>query len=209
MNFLPPFLESYLNSLLPERGEIFLEMEALAEKRGFPAIGPLVGRLLYQCVKLTGVKQVFELGSGFGYSALWIASALPEDGKIICTEYSKENAEVGMKFLDRAHLLHKVTYEVGDALENFHRYPGPFDLIFCDIDKHQYPQALEASLPKLKSGGLFVADNVLWSGKVADCNDTTDATEGIRRFNRMIYSVPKLFSTVIPLRDGVSISVKE
>jgi predicted O-methyltransferase YrrM len=208
MNFLPKKLEAYLYKISPPGAEVFREMEKLAEERDFPAIGPLVGRLLFQLVKLTGAKNVFELGSGFGYSAMWIASALPEEGRIVCTEYSKENAEMGIRFLERANLRHKVLYEVGDALESFHRYEGPFDLIFCDIDKHQYPKALEAGVPKLKSGGLFVADNVLWSGMVADPEDQSDATVGIRKFNEMIYQSPQLFSTIMPVRDGVSISLK-
>jgi caffeoyl-CoA O-methyltransferase len=209
MNFLPPEIESYLMSLTPPRDEILSELEAIAEEKGFPAVGPLVGRFLYQLVKISSTKTIFELGSGFGYSAFWLAMALPEDGQIVCTEWSKENAELGMKFLGRAGLKHKITYEVGDALEVFNRYAGPYDLIFCDIEKHQYPRALEIGLPKLKSGGLFVADNTLWFGRVADPEDHSAETEGIRQFDRMLYDNPYLFSTIIPLRDGVSVSVKE
>jgi len=208
MHLLSPELEAYLHEIVPPRDELFTELEEIAEERNFPAIGPLVGRLLYLIVKISGARQVFELGSGFGYSAMWIASALPEDGQVICSEYSKENAELGLSFLDRARLRQKVLYEVGDALEVFRRYPGPFDMVFCDIDKHQYPQALELAVPKIKKGGLFVADNVLWSGRVADLDDHSEATEGIRRFNEMTHHNPQLFTSIVPLRDGVSISLK-
>jgi predicted O-methyltransferase YrrM len=208
MNFPSPEIGAYLHEITPPRSELFTELEELAEERGFPAVGPLVGRFLYQLVKISRAKKFFELGSGFGYSALWLATAAPDDAEIVCTEYSLENAELGMKFLDRAHLRHKVVFEVGDALEILNRYRDTYDFIFCDIDKHQYPRALEVGLPKLKRGGLFVADNTLWSGKVADPEDHTPSTEGIRTFTQMIYRNPELFSTIIPLRDGVSVSWK-
>jgi predicted O-methyltransferase YrrM len=103
--------------------------------------------------------------------------------------------------------MHKVIYEIGDALESFHRYQGPFDMIFCDLNKHQYLRALEMALPKLKAGGLFVADNVLWSGRVLDEEDKSEATEGIREFTQKIYSDPRFFTTILPIRDGVSVSI--
>lgn len=208
MQFPSPEIDEYLREFCPETSELMTEVEALAAEQDFPIIGPLVGRLLYQWVKVSKVKSVFELGSGFGYSALWIAMALPADGQIICTEFDKKKAERGMNFLERAKLRHKVIYEVGSALESFHRYRGPFDLIFCDIDKHEYPKALEMGLPKLKSGGLFMADNVLWSGRILDSEDRSKETQGIRKFNQMIFSNPELFSSIIPLRDGVSVSLK-
>lgn len=208
MDFPSPEIDSYLREINPASPPILAEVEALAAERNFPIIGPLVGRVLYQIVKISGAKTVFELGSGFGYSALWIASALPDECQMICTEFDKAKAEEGMRFLDRAKLRHKVIYEVGSALENFHRYQGPFDLIFCDINKQDYPKALDLSVPKLKSGGLFLADNTLWSGRILDPEDRSRETEGIRKFNEKIYSHPQLFSSLLPLRDGVSISLK-
>ncbi len=208
MNFPSPEIDAYLYELTPERSELMKEMEAMAEEQRFPSVGPLVGRFLYQLAKISNAKMIFELGSGYGYSALWLAMALPDDGQILCTEFDKAKAEIGMKFLDRAKLMHKVVYEIGDALECFHRYQGPFDFIFCDLDKHQYPKALEMGIPRLKEGGLFVADNVLWSSRILDEEDRSEATEGIRKFNERIYSHPELFSTILPIRDGVSLSLK-
>jgi len=209
MEFPSPEISQYLLDLTPERSDLMKEMEALAEEQMFPAVGPLVGRLLYQWVKVSGAKMVFELGSGFGYSAMWMAMALPEKGQIICTEFDRAKAETGLKFLERAKLRHKVIYEIGDALKSFQRYQGPFDVIFCDLDKQQYPKALEMAVPRLKSGGLLIADNVLWSGRILDDSDKSEATQGIRKFNEKIYSHPELFSTIIPLRDGVSVSLKK
>ena len=208
MEFPSPEIAAYLHELTPGRSEVLAEMEALAAEQMFPAVGPLVGRLLYQLAKLSRAKNIFELGSGFGYSALWMAMAIPDDGQIICTEFDKAKAETGMRFLERAKLRHKVIYEVGDAVESFHRYRGPFDLIFCDLDKHQYPKCLEMGVPKLSRGGLFVADNVLWSGRILDEEDRSKDTEGIRKFNELIYSRKDLFSTIVPLRDGVAVCLK-
>ena len=208
MNFPEPEIDEYLHQITPPSPEIIAEVEALAAERNFPIIGPLVGRVLYQLVKISKAKNVFELGSGFGYSALWIASAMPENGQMICTEFDKAKAEEGMRYLERAKLMHKVIYEVGSALENFHRYQGPFDIIFCDIDKHEYPKALELSVPKLKSGGLFLADNTLWSGRILDPDDKSRETQGIRQFNEKLFSDPRLFGSILPLRDGVGIGLK-
>lgn len=209
MEFPSPEISEYLRELTPESLDILAEMEAQAEEQMFPAVGPLVGRLLFQLAKISKAKTVFELGSGFGYSAMWLAMAIPDDGQIICTEFDKAKAEAGMRFLERAGLRHKVIYEVGDALESLHRYRGPFDLIFCDLDKHLYPTALETGVPKLHPGGLYVADNVLWSGRILDPEDHSRDTEGIRKFNEMIYSRKDLFTTIVPLRDGVSISINQ
>lgn len=209
MEFPSPEMNAYLQELTPDGSEVFREIEALAAERSFPIVGPLVGRLLYQLVKISGARHIFELGSGYAYSALWMALALPKDGQIICTELDKAKAELGMEFLERAQLQHKVIYEVGKALESFQRYQGPFDMVFCDLNKHEYPKALEMSVPRLRPGGLLIADNVLWSGRVLDTKDSSAETTGIRKFNEMIYSHPELFSTILPIRDGVSLSLKK
>jgi len=209
MDFPSPEIDAYLKDLTPERTEILREVEALAAEENFPIVGPLVGRILYQWVKVSQTKSVFELGSGYAYSALWIAMALPDNGQMVCTEFDKKKAERGMNFLDRAKLRHKVIYEVGSALEAFHRYQGPFDLIFCDLDKQDYPKALEMGVDRLKPGGLFLADNVLWSGRILDPEDRSKETQGIRKFNERIYSHPELFSTILPVRDGVAVCLKQ
>jgi len=208
MNIVHPRIEDYLTQISPSPHPLLAEMEKIARSENFPAIGPLVGQFLHQLVLLTGSKQIFEFGSAFGYSAFWMALALPEEGRIVCTEMKPEVAERGKKFLDHGGLSRKTHFEVGDALAAFEKYPGPFDFIFCDFDKRLYPSALEKSLPKLKKGGLFVADNVLWSGWVADSHDHSPETEALREFNRKTHSDPTLVTTIVPLRDGVSLSWK-
>ena len=197
----------YLLNVTPERDEILEEMERLALERSFPIIGPLVGRTLYLFAKLTQAKRILELGSGYGYSAYWFAKATAKDAEIFCTEGSAENAERAAGYFKRARLSHKIRYHVGDALKLIDEIDGEFDIIFNDVDKHQYPRAFRKALPRLRKGGLFISDNVLWSGKILNRKPDAD-TAGILTYNRMIYSSKELFSTILPVRDGVAVSMK-
>lgn len=207
MNIVDSNVEKYLHEQVPERDPIVAEMERYASERRFPIIGPLVGRLLFQQAKMIGARQVFECGSGFGYSAWWFAQALPEDGRITLTEGSAENCARARDDLSRAALRPRIEVRQGNALEILAASPGPYDLIFCDIDKHQYPGVYPLLGPRLRPGGLFICDNMLWSGRVA--GDARDAdTEGIRTLTRMLYDDPGLLTTIVPLRDGVSLSLK-
>ncbi len=209
MQFPDPEIHQYLHEMAPKRLSILKEMEALAEKEKFPAVGPLVGGFLYQLAKISQAKMIFELGSGFGYSALWMASALTTGGRIICTEFDPERAKLGMKFLERAKLRSKVIYEVGDAVQSLNRYQGPFDMIFVDLDKEAYPEVIPLAESRLKAGGILVADNVLWSGRILEDQDQSKSTQGIRLFNATMAKHPDFFTTIIPLRDGVSLSLKK
>lgn len=177
------------------------------QKRHFPIVGPLVGRFFYQLVLLTKPKRILELGSGYGYSAYWLAKALPRSGKIICTESSEQNAKLARKFLGRGGVADKVEFRVGDAVEIIDQVKGKFDMILCDIEKHQYPQVFRKAVPRMKKGGLLIADNVLWSGRVLDSKPDRN-TAGILTFTRLVYSSPRLFTTILPLKDGLVASVK-
>ncbi len=207
MDIVNKAIEDYMLHVIPERDAVLTEMEQLAEERHFPIVGPLVGRFLYQVVLLTKPKRILELGSGYGYSAYWLAKALPRSGKIICTESSEQNAKLARKFLERGGVADKVEFRVGDVLEIIDRVKGMFDMILCDIEKHQYPQVFRKAIPRLKKGGLLVADNVLWSGRVLDPKPDR-ATAGILTFTRLVYSSPRLFTTILPLKDGLVVSVK-
>ena len=200
-------IEEYLYRLLPERDPVLQEMESFGRSLDFPLIGPLVGRFLHQLTLLSGIKTIFEMGSGFGYSAYWFAKALPEGGKIILTEGSQELSQKAREFLRRGGIEKKAAFEMGDAVQILERTAGPFDLVFVDIDKEQYPEAFRKALPKIRKGGILAADNVLWFGKVVS-RDRSPATEGIREFTRLIYGSKELMTTILPLRDGVSVSVK-
>jgi len=201
-------VEDYVYSLLPERDDVLRDMEEDAAARKVPIVGPAVGRLLHQLALMVGAKTVFEMGSAIGYSTIWWARALGPGGKVFYTDGSKQNAEIARKNLQRAGVMDRVEIHVGDALEILSEQKTPFDIIFNDVDKEDYPRVLRLAPTRLRKGGLFVTDNVLWSGKVADKNATDASTKAIVEFNRLIYKSPDLFTTVLPLRDGVAVCLK-
>ena len=207
MEIINTAIENYLKGLLPERDNVLQEMEAYGHQKGFPIIGPLVGRLLFQLASLTQAKKIFELGSGFGYSALWFSKGVQPHAKIICTDGSQENAAMARGFLKQAGIEMLVDFRVGDALTLLDAEPGPFDIILNDIDKHEYPQAFLKAVPKLRKGGLLITDNVLWSGKVVSRDPDPD-TKGILEFNQLAYQSKEVHTVIIPLRDGVAVSMK-
>lgn len=202
---LVPEVEAYLHHLTPPSPGVLPEMEARAAERGFPIIGPLVGRLLWLLASSRGARTVLEMGSGFGYSTAWFALAVGEGGKVVWTDSSTENCRQARDDLGRMGLNDRVEYHVGDSLEIAARIGGSYDIVFIDVDKHRYPEALDRALPRLAVGGLLVVDNALWSGDVARSEAESRALTGIRELNRRIYTHPDLLSVILPLRDGVAV----
>ena len=201
-------IEDYLYSLLPPRDEVLASMEVEAGKRDIPIVGPAVARVLYQLAIISRAKTVFELGSAIGYSTIWWARAVGEDGRVIYTDGDRKNADEARGYFERAGVSDRITIKVGDALEFLSEEKREFDIIFCDVDKEDYPRAFRLALPRLRKGGLFVADNVLWSGKVAQSNPSEDSTKAILDFNRLLYDSGDLFTTILPIRDGLVVAVK-
>jgi len=204
---LEPQVEKYLSSLLPERDEVLADIEKYAKERDIPIIGPDCGRLLYLMARIAGAKRIFEMGSAIGYSAIWFARAAGAGAEIYCTDGDPANAELARKNFERAGVSKNIRFMTGEAVDLIDTTDGTFDIILIDVYKHQYPAALKKSLPRLKSGGLVITDNVLWSGRVTQPS-TDDQTRGILEFNRMVYSSPELFPVIVPLRDGVAICRK-
>ena len=201
-------VEKYLYTLLPERDEVLREMEERAKREHIPIIGPAVGRLLYQYAQLTGAKRIFEMGSAIGYSTIWLARACPE-AEVFYTDGDPKNAEDARAYFERAGVAARISVQVGDALELLQKTEGSFDLIFNDVDKHDYPRVFRLALPRLRRGGLFITDNALWSGRVAREAESGDReTPAIQELNRLVYSSPEVFTTIIPLRDGVAVCRK-
>ena len=207
MDITHPAIEAYLTELLPANDSVLSAMERLAEKQRFPIVGPLVGRLLAQMAHITGAQRVFECGSGFGYSAYWFAKGMAGDGTVVFTDDEEENATLAKDFFKKGKVERRIQIEVGDALEIIDGQQGLFDIIFVDCEKARYPLAFEKALPKLRSGGLLIADNVLWFGQVLQRSEDPSVI-GIQRFNQLIAADPQLMTTIVPLRDGVSISLK-
>jgi predicted O-methyltransferase YrrM len=200
-------VEQYLDSLLPPRDAVVVEMERLARRDSVPIVGPVVARLLALLTQIADAKRIFEFGSAIGYSTLWFARAAGPGAEVHYTDNNPDNAARATEFLTRAGVLSRVRIHVGDALESFRQTRGAFDLIFCDLDKKQYPAALRLALPRLRHGGLFIADNTLWRGRVAHASQE-EPTRTIQKFNRMIYASKELLPVIVPLRDGVTICRK-
>ena len=208
MAIVDPGIEDYLRRMLPAREPVAREMEELADRRDFPIIGPLVGRVLFLLAQSIAARTVFECGSGYGYSALWFARALPDGGRVILTDSDGGNCAAARDYLARAGLESRADVREGDGLALLEAESGPFDIIFCDIDKKDYPGIYPLLGPRLRRGGLFICDNMLWFGRVARQDQQDDDTRGVRELTRLLYDDPSLHTTILPLRDGVSVSLK-
>ncbi len=200
-------VEEYLADLLPKRDEVISEMERYAKKHDVPIIGPVVARMIYLVAQISGAKRIFEMGSAIGYSTIWLARAAGPEAEVYYTDGDPANAARARGYFKRAGVENSIQIMTGDAVNLIDQVPGEFDLIFIDVDKHQYPEALRKAIPRLRSGGLLLTDNVLWSGKVTR-KSTDGRTRAIQQFNKLIYSSPDLFPTIIPLRDGVAVCRK-
>ncbi len=202
-----PEVEDYLYALLPPRDEVLAEMEVEAGKNDVSIVGPAVARVLYQLATISGAKKIFEMGSAIGYSTIWWARAVGEGGRVVYTDGDRKRAEKARRYFDRAGVSQRITVRVGDALEILSEEKQPYDIIFNDVDKIDYPRVFRLALPRLKSGGLFITDNVLWSGKLGKPNPDAQ-TKAILEFNKLISESQDLFTTVLPIRDGVAVCVK-
>jgi predicted O-methyltransferase YrrM len=201
-------LDRYLIDVLPPREPVLAEVEAAARERNVPIVGPAVATLLALLARSIGARRVCELGSAIGYSTAFFARAVGPGGNVLYTDGSEKNAREAAGYFERMGLSDRIDVRVGDAVTTLESTSGEFDVVFIDIDKDGYPQALEAAAPRVRSGGYLLADNVLWSGRVVDPTLRDPATEGIREFNRRLFARRDFESVIVPLRDGVAIARK-
>jgi caffeoyl-CoA O-methyltransferase len=168
-------------------------------------IGPHEGALLAMLVRLSGARRVLEIGTFTGYSALCMAEALPKNGRLITCELRAERAEIAQSFFKRSPHGRKIKLRLGPALETLAGLPGSatFDFVFLDADKENYVNYYEAVLPRLRSSGLIVADNVLWSGRVLAPKKKSD--RAVVAFNKHVRRDPRVECVMLPVRDGVSL----
>ena len=171
-------------------------------------VGPVEGTFLKLLVEVSGARRVLEIGMFTGYSALMMASGLPEDGELVTLERDPHAAGIARSFFERSPHGHKIRVVMGEALESLESVDGPFDLCFLDADKEHYPEYLESVLPRLRAGGLLVADNVLWSGRVADPAHAEASTRALRVFNERLHEDPRVQQVLVTLRDGVTLARK-
>jgi caffeoyl-CoA O-methyltransferase len=201
-------VDDYLYSMLPKRDPVLAEMEDYATEHNVPIVGPAVARVLQQLAIMINAGAVFELGSAIGYSTIWWAQAVGDKGRVIYTDGDSKNAERARGYFARAGVANRITLHTGDALEFLSEQKQEFDIIFNDVDKEDYPRVLRLVAPRLRTGGLFITDNVLWSGRVAQKNPTDATTKAILEFNRKLYDASEFYTTILPLRDGLAVAVK-
>jgi caffeoyl-CoA O-methyltransferase len=202
-------INDYLNTLVPERPPEMKVMEDYAEQTNFPIIGPVCGYLCYQVARMIGARTIFEMGSGYGYSTAWFARAVEENGggKVHHVVWDEKLSQDAREHLSKLGYATFMEYHVAEAIETLSQTPGPFDLIFNDINKECYPESLPMIHEKLRPGGVLIVDNLLWSGRVFE-KDGDANTEGVRELTRQLTTDPDWISSIIPIRDGMLIAYR-
>ena len=207
MNLPLADIDAYLLQACPTRDSILAEMESRAAAESFPIVGPLVGRLLFLLARISGAKRVLELGSGFGYSGYWFGSAVGPGGELTLTDFSSRNLRDAESYFKRGGISCRTRSREGDALRTLEQVSGPFDIIFNDVDKARYPQVFTRASNLLRPGGLLISDNLLIQGRILE-SGADEKVRGIQEYTRLIFENDEYFSSVIPIRDGVSVSLK-
>jgi caffeoyl-CoA O-methyltransferase len=209
-DILDPDLARYIDALVPERPPELRAMEDWAREHDFPIIGPACGQVCYQIARMIGARRIFELGSGYGYSTAFFARAVKDNGggvvhHVVWDEALSNRARTHLAALGYGDV---VEYHVGEALTTLRQTEGPFDLIFNDIEKQDYPAALPVIEARLRSGGVLIVDNMLWSRRVLDPADRSPQTEGVRTLTRALTTDPRWSSSIVPLRDGLIVALR-
>ncbi len=202
---------AYLSSLLPPRSPELLRMEQYARENRFPIIGPLAGQFCYQQARIMGARRIFEMGSGYGYSTAWFARAVKDNGggHVHHVVWNRGLSKRARRHLERMELGAFVEYRVSEAVSALKECEEIFDIIFCDIVKEQYPEALPVIADKLRPGGVLIADNAWWNGRVLHEADRSPPTEGMRVFTRQLVEDPQWVVTLVPLRDGLLVAYRD
>jgi caffeoyl-CoA O-methyltransferase len=203
-------VERYAEEHTTALGELF---ERLADETRAKTTAPqmMVGRIegqfLASLVRLTRARRILELGTFTGYSSIAMASALPPGGRIITCDVDPESTEMARRYMDESGFGDRIEIRLGPALETIQTLEGPFDIVFIDADKPNYRNYYEATLPLLAENGLLIADNVLWSGRVAE-EGGDESTLAIKDFNEHVASDPRVVSAMLTVRDGMTLVQK-
>ncbi len=199
---LKPAQARYLEGLLPERDPVARAIEAHARAHGVPIVDPEVGVFLYIAARTAGVRRALEIGTATGYSGLWIARALPPEGRLVTIDIDPERQAFAQARWKEAGVLERIEARLGPALEVLPTLQGPFDLLFIDAVKQEYRAYLEQALPLLRPGAVVLADNVLWKGWIAEGRRDAE-TEALRAFNAFVTRHPRLTALLLPIGDGL------
>ncbi len=206
---VPEKIELYCRENTTPESQLLRELvDETYARTAFPEmqVGHIEGAFLKMLVRLIGAKRVLELGTFTGYSALVMAQALPEDGKLITCDIDPEVTQIAERYWIRSPHGKKIELRLGRALRTLGTIEGPFDMVFIDADKENYINYWELCMPKTRSGGVLVADNVLWSGRVIDPEDETD--RAIAEFNRHVHDDKRVEAVMLPVRDGITLAWK-
>lgn len=201
------YIESFLYKSFPNPDRILEKIDKFGQRNDIPIIGPLVGRFLHLLVRACKPRSILEIGTAIGYSTIWLASALPDSSRLTTIEIDEKILRTAKENIEKAKLATKVRLLLGDAAKLVPLMNEGNDLIFLDTEKSLYPKLLPDLIRLLNVGGFLVADNTLWGGRVAT-NDRSKATLAVKDFDNKIINDRRLFTVIIPIRDGVSLSYK-
>jgi predicted O-methyltransferase YrrM len=188
-------------------------MEQEGKERGFPIVGRMVGVVLEILARAIRARRVIELGSGYGYSGYWFSRAVGPEGELHLTDGDPDNEQKAREYLSRAGLWDPITFHVGDAVTALNALKGEFDIVYCDIDKHGYPEAWRAARDRIRVGGFFICDNTLWSGRVTGSPEVEEFrdpswTDAIKEMNEAIAADQDYLASILPIRDGVMVALR-
>ncbi len=203
-------LSDYVSELFVREDEVLRYVRQQTAAHGLPLINlqPAEGRLLQLLVMLSGAERAIEIGTLAGYSGIWLARGLPAAGKLLTIEHSSVHAEIARRHFERAGLTEKVTVLQGDGMQLLRKLAGqgPYDLLFIDADKVNYPNYLEWAAANLRRGGLVLAHNAFYGGGAL--NPQSEDDYGIINFNRALAAQPAFESTIIEIGDGLALGIK-
>lgn len=206
---LPPTVREYLDLLGGDEDPLLVRMERMADLQGFPTVGRDAGRWLELLARMVGARRVFEMGSGFGYSAFFFARAVGSGGEVVGAEHDEALVAEHRRLFAGHPLEPRIRLVQGHALDLLEREPAPWDVVFLDLEKEDYPLALEAAIPRVRPGGLVIADNVLWGGRAATLPEPGDeASAAIRRFNMRLFGSHRLLAGIVPVGDGLGVGLR-
>jgi predicted O-methyltransferase YrrM len=215
---LPDVTEEFARTLAPERDDVIESMDERADREGFPTVGPAVGGWLRLLARAVDAERVFEFGSGYGYSAYWVAPAIPEDGEIVLTEIDEDELEDARENLAAGGFADRARFEHGDAIETVAEYEGPFDLVLIDNEKDRYAEAFEAVREKVPVGGIVAADNAIEAGPLdfddvralvaGEDVDANAPSRGIAEYLETVRDDPEFETSLLPLGEGMAVSIR-
>lgn len=210
MDFLPEEINTYVEKHSQPEPELLQKLNRETwQKILAPRMlsGHLQGRVLSMLSKLINPKNILEIGTYTGYSALCLAEGMQKEGELHTIDINEELHDFQRKYFDASGFGEQITQHTGNALEIIPKLSQTFDLVFIDADKSNYPKYLDIILPKLKSGSVILSDNVLWSGKVVQPVKKDDKdTEALLKYNKLLNEHPKLETVLLPIRDGLTVS---